>query len=113
LINGIKLHKFASENKTMVIISKAILREFGEQHPDTIEILNNWYEITKDADWGKFSDIKETFNSVDYVKNDRFVFNIKGNNYRLVAMIFFDIRTVFIRFLGTHAEYDKIDVSTI
>jgi mRNA interferase HigB len=97
----------------MVIISKTILREFGEQHPDAIESLNSWYENTKDADWGKFSDIKETFNSVDYVKNDRYVFNIKGNRYRLIALIFFDIRTVFIRFLDTHAEYDKIDASNI
>lgn len=53
------------------------------------------------------------FNSADYVGNDRFVFNIRGNRYRLVAMIFFDIRTVFIRFLGTHAEYDKVDVTII
>jgi len=75
--------------------------------------LNDWYTITKDADWGKMSDIREAFNSVDYVKNDRFVFNIKGNRYRLVVMIFFDIRTVFIRFVGTHAEYDQVDVSTL
>ncbi|MBP6812901.1 MAG: type II toxin-antitoxin system HigB family toxin [Saprospiraceae bacterium] len=97
----------------MVIISKAVLRAFGLQHPDAIDALNDWYTITKDADWGKMSDIREAFNSVDYVKNDRFVFNIKGNRYRLVVMIFFDIRTVFIRFVGTHAEYDQVDVSTL
>jgi mRNA interferase HigB len=97
----------------MVIISKAVLRAFGLQHPGAIDALNDWYAITKDADWGKMSDIRETFNSVDYVKNDRFVFNIKGNRYRLVVMIFFDIRTVFIRFVGTHAEYDQVDVSTL
>jgi mRNA interferase HigB len=57
--------------------------------------------------------MKAIFNSVDAVGNDRFVFNIRGNNYRLVAMIFFDIRTVFIRFIGLHKEYDKIDCSTI
>jgi mRNA interferase HigB len=97
----------------MVIISKTILREFGEIYPDVIDALNDWYDLVKSADWGKISEIKQTFNSVDYVKNDRFVFNIKGNQYRIVAMIFFDIRTVFIRFVGTHAEYDKIDVSII
>lgn len=97
----------------MVIIGKTILREFSLLHPDAIDALNDWYEIVKCAEWGKISDIREMFNSVDYVKNDRFVFNIKGNKYRLVVMIFFDIRTVFIRFVGTHAEYDRIDVSTV
>jgi mRNA interferase HigB len=97
----------------MVIICKATLRDFGLRHPDAIDALNEWYEIAKSANWRKFSDIRETFNSADFVKNDRFVFNIKGNRYRLVAMIFFDIRTVFIRFIGTHAEYNKIDVSVI
>ena len=97
----------------MVIISKTMLREFGMEHPDAIQPLNDWYEITKTADWSKLSDIRDTFNTVDYVKNDRFVFNIKGNKYRLVVMIFFDIRTVFIRFIGTHTEYDNIDVSLV
>lgn len=97
----------------MVIISKTMLREFGMEHPDAIQSLNDWYEIAKTADWSKLSDIRETFNTVDYVKNDRFVFNIKGNKYRLVVMIFFDIRTLFVRFIGTHAEYDNIDVSLV
>lgn len=97
----------------MVIISKAMLRDFGLDHPDAIDALNNWYETTKIADWSKVSDVRDTFNTADYVKNDRYVFNIKGNRYRLVVMIFFDIRTVFIRFIGTHAEYDKVDVTTI
>ncbi len=72
--------------------------------------LNNWYNIAKAADWNKLADI---FNNVDYVGNDRYVFNIKGNDFRLVTMIFFDKRTLYIRFIGTHAEYDKIDCSTI
>lgn len=97
----------------MVIISKTILKQFGQHHPDAIIALNNWYEVTKIADWNHVSDIRETFNSVDYVNNDRFVFNIKGNKYRIVAMIFFDIRTVFIRFVGTHQEYDEIDASIV
>jgi mRNA interferase HigB len=68
---------------------------------------------TKQADWATLKDIKDTFNSVDYVGNDRYVFNIKGNKYRLVAMIFFDIRTLYLRYVDTHAEYDKIDCKTI
>ncbi|MBK8920631.1 MAG: type II toxin-antitoxin system HigB family toxin [Saprospirales bacterium] len=97
----------------MVIISKAILREFGMLHPDAIEALNTWYAIVKAADWSNFSDIRQGFNSVDYVGNDRFVFNIRGNRYRLVVMIFFDIRTVYIRFIGTHNEYGGVDVSIV
>jgi mRNA interferase HigB len=97
----------------MVIISKQILKSFATKHPDSTESLNKWYEIVKKVDWNSFTDIKKDFNHVDFVGNDRFVFNIKGNNYRLVVMLFFDIRTVFIRFIGTHAEYDKIDCSTI
>ncbi len=97
----------------MVIISKTILVEFGGKYSDSIEALNRWYEVSKHADWKSLSDVRKSFNSVDYVGNNRFVFNIKGNNYRLVAMMFFDIRTVYIRFIGTHAEYDKIDCSKI
>ena len=63
---------------------------------------------------GEFYNVRDTFGSVDAVGNDRYVFNIKGNDYRLIAMIFFDKRTVYIRFIGTHAEYDKLkDCSTI
>ena len=97
----------------MVIISKAILVEFGIKHADSVEALNTWYELCKKANWNKLSDVRKSFNTIDYVGNDRYVFNIKGNKYRLVAMIFFNIRTVFVRFIGTHAEYDKINCSEI
>lgn len=98
----------------MVIISKTILNEFGLQYTGAAAALNEWYAIVKAADWKSLVDVKQTFNSVDYVGNDHYVFNIKGNHYRLVAMIFFDKRTLFIRFVGTHAQYDKIaDCSTI
>lgn len=97
----------------MVIISKTTLVEFGKRNTASIDSLNKWYEEAKNANWGNFSEMKKTFNSVDAVGNDRYVFNIKGNNYRIVAMIFFDIRTIFIRFIGTHKEYDKIDCKTI
>jgi mRNA interferase HigB len=97
----------------MVIISKTVLVEFGNKYSDSIDALNKWYEVSKQANWNSLSDLKKTFNTVDYVGNDRYVFNIKGNKYRLVAMIFFDIRTIFIRFVGTHTEYDKINCSEI
>ncbi|MCA0229676.1 MAG: type II toxin-antitoxin system HigB family toxin [Bacteroidetes bacterium] len=97
----------------MVIISKTIIREFGLKHADANDALNDWFAIVKDANWSNFSDMKKTFNSVDAVGDKRFVFNIKGNQYRLVAMVFFSVRTVYIKFIGTHSEYDKIDVLTI
>jgi len=97
----------------MVILIKKTLLEFAEKHPAAAVPLNNWYNIAKEADWTKLSDIKQVFNNVDYVGNDRYVFNIKGNDFRLVVMIFFDKRTLFVRFIGTHSEYDKIDCSTI
>ena len=97
----------------MVIISKSILREFGIEHPQAIGALNDWYSLVKEAELGSLMEVRQMFNSVDYVGNDRFVFNIRGNRYRIIAMIFFDIRTIFIRFVGIHAEYDKVDATTI
>lgn len=97
----------------MVIIARSAITRFCQIHPDAGDNLLQWYIRTTEADWKYLSDIRKTFNSVDYACNDRFVFNIKGNKYRLVAMIFFDVWTVFIRLIGSHADYDKIDVSII
>lgn len=97
----------------MVIIAKSALIKFSETHTDAIVPLMEWYDIVSEVDWSNFSDVKNSFNSVDYVGNDRYVFNIKGNHYRLVAMIHFNIRTVYVKFIGTHSQYDKVDVSTI
>ena len=97
----------------MVILIKKTLSDFALAHPSSSKALNIWYELAKKSNWGKLSDIKSVFNNVDYVGNDRYVFNVKGNDFRLVAMIFFDKRTLYIRFIGTHSEYDKIDCSTI
>lgn len=97
----------------MVGISYARLRDFFTIHADAKDALNNWYRLIQRADWANYHEMKEMFNSVDSVGNDRYVFNIRGNNYRIVALIFFDNRTVFIRFVGTHAAYDKIDCAAI
>jgi mRNA interferase HigB len=78
-----------------------------------MEPLNEWWKKVKAANWASFRDVKQTFNSVDSVGNDRYVFDIKGNKYRLVAMIFFDKRTMYVRFVGTHSTYDKIDCTAI
>ena len=73
----------------MVGISKTRLTDFGREHGDAVEALNEWWKKTKEANWASLADIRRTFNSVDFVGNDRYVFNIKGKKYRLVAMIFF------------------------
>ena len=76
--------------------------------------LDDWYNKTKEADWHNFADIRRTFATVSQVGNDRYVFNIKGNDYRLVVIILFTPHTVYIRFIGTHEEYDKIkDIQNI
>jgi mRNA interferase HigB len=97
----------------MRIIAHRTIVNFYEQYPDTKTVLENWYKTTKTTVWKNFSELKSTFNSVDSVGNQRYVFNIKGNNYRLVARILFIQKIVFIRFIGTHKEYDKIDCFTI
>lgn len=97
----------------MVIIKKATLNKFGAKHPLAARPLNRWYNRVRAADWSTLNEMKADFKSVDYVGNYRYVFNIKGNKFRLIAMIFFDVRTAYIRFVGTHAEYDKIDAKTI
>ncbi len=97
----------------MVILTKKKLYDFALIHSGTEDALDDWYRKARLADWTNFQDIKQTFNSVDYAGNDRYVFNIKGNKYRLVALIHFNRRTLYIRFIGTHKEYDKIDSSAI
>ncbi len=75
--------------------------------------LEEWYSKVCKASWDNYGDIKRDFNSVDNVGNQRYVFNIKGNDYRLVAIVKFKIKIVYIRFIGTHKEYDKLDCSEI
>ena len=92
----------------MVVVSYGTIRDFITGHADAKDAFNNWYRLATKASWSNFHEIKEMFNSVDAIGKDRFVFNIKGNSYRLVVLIFFDVRTILIRFVGTHAEYTKI-----
>lgn len=97
----------------MVVITKTILKEFYTKNKQSENAINNWYNEISIADWKNFNDIKQTFNSVDYAGNDRYIFDVGGNKYRLVALIIFKVRTVFILFIGTHKEYDKINATTI
>ena len=75
--------------------------------------MRTWVRVVKVADWSKPTDIKEVFRSADILANDRVVFNISGNKYRLVVAVHYRGRRVYIRFIGTHAEYDRIDAATI
>ncbi|SHN42275.1 type II toxin-antitoxin system HigB family toxin [Chitinophaga sp. CF418] len=97
----------------MRVLSRSTIIEYANEHPDSTDPLLRWYRLTCEAAWKQFQDIKDTFGSVDYVGDDLYVFNIKGNRYRLIARIFFGKSLVYIRFFGSHAEYDKLDVSTL
>ena len=98
---------------SMRIFTEQALKEFAERNPSSKTALQVWCKIVLKSEWRSLSDIKDTFNSVDYVGNQRFVFNIKGNEYRLVAVVKFSIGFVYIRFIGTHKDYDKIDCKSI
>lgn len=99
----------------MRIVSHRKLREFYEQegHADARIALERWYDITEAAQWKNLSDIKVDFPATDYVGNQHYVFNIRGNKYRLVVVVKFTIGYIYIRFVGTHGDYDKIECSTI
>lgn len=98
----------------MHIISKKTLTDYYTKHPQSKEALEDWYSKTRRSHWMNFADIKETFNSVDSIGNQHYVFNIKGNDFRLIVVIQFRHQHIFIRFVGTHAEYDKlIDASLV
>lgn len=92
----------------MRIFTEQALKEYAEAHPDVKVALQEWTTVVKNTKWTCFADVKRTFNSVDNVGNQHYVFNIRGNNYRLVVVIKFTIQFVYVRFVGTHAEYDKI-----
>ena len=97
----------------MRIFTEQVLKEYIAVRPEVKTALQEWVMIVKQSQWTCFADIKATFNSVDSIGNQRYVFNIKGNKYRLVVVIKFTIKFVYIKFIGTHTEYDKIDCSTI
>jgi mRNA interferase HigB len=97
----------------MRIIFRKTLREFWERHPDVRQQVQAWYADTRHALWRSPSDIKAAYRNASFVGKDRVVFNLKGNDYRLVVAIRYDHGIVFIRFVGTHQEYDRIDAATV
>jgi mRNA interferase HigB len=97
----------------MRIISKSTLRQFWDNYPDSKDSLLAWHEEALKADWATPPQLKTQFHQASILKSSRVVFNIKGNNYRLVVKINYPYRVVYIRFVGTHSQYDKIDAETI
>ena len=97
----------------MRIIKRRTLKEFWERHADSEEVLKAWFAEVKNADWDSTADVKQQYSSASFRPDNRVVFNIKGNNYRLVVKVSYAAKIVLIRFIGTHAEYDDIDVDTI
>lgn len=91
----------------MRIFTEQTIKEYIEKHPDARAALQEWVSIVKHSEWKCFADIKAAFNSVDNVGNQHYVFNIKGNNYRLVVVIKFTIQFVYIRFIGTTPNMTK------
>jgi mRNA interferase HigB len=97
----------------MRIVAKRTLREFWEQFPEAEEPLLAWYREVEKEDWDEPAKVKEKYRSASIIKGSRVVFNIKGNDYRLVVKINYPYRMIYIRFVGTHAEYDEINVEEV
>jgi mRNA interferase HigB len=95
------------------VIAKKTLREFWIKHSDCEEQLKSWHKEAIEANWNSPQDIKTDYPSASFLQDNRVVFNIKGNKYRLIVKINHDFAMIWIRFVGTHAEYDKINASTI
>ena len=97
----------------MHVISYKRIREFIKDHPDSAIKLGRWYKWMKKGKYKNPNELKRKFSGVDYIGNDRYVFNIAGNKYRLVAMINFKAHRAYIKFIGKHADYDKTDCINI
>ena len=97
----------------MRIIAKKRLREFWERHPATKGPLLAWYREVEHEDWATPAEVKAKYGSASIVDSERVVFNIKGNDYRLVVRINYAYRIVYVRFVGTHADYDSVDVKEV
>ena len=97
----------------MRIIAERRIRNYYTKNPAAEAMLRDWVSKVRKAAWRNFADMKASFNSVDSVGGQRYVFNIKGNSYRMVVVVKFTPQFVLIKFIGTHKEYDKIDCRTV
>lgn len=97
----------------MNVISKKKILEFCERQAGAKAVLLTWYRNAERAQWANFSDIRKDYPSADWVGDDRVVFNIGGNKYRLIVRISFVYKNIMIKWVGTHAEYDGIDAASV
>jgi mRNA interferase HigB len=95
------------------ILAKSTLRAFWEKHPDCEQNLKTWYKTATEFDWKSQAEVKKTYGNASIVGNNRIVFNIKGNDYRLIVKFNFERSWAFIRYVATHKEFDKIDAKNI
>jgi len=97
----------------MKVIAVAALRDFWHRHPLAEQPLKAWYDEARHATWSCPREIRERYASASFVGHNRVVFNIKGNDYRLVVAVAYRFQAAYIKFVGTHAEYDRIDAATV
>lgn len=97
----------------MRVIAVSQLRAFWVRHPDAEQPLKAWYEEASNANWRQPADIKAQYRSASVLRNRRVVFNIKGNDYRLIVAIAYKLQIVYIKFVGTHKAYDAVDAETV
>ena len=97
----------------MRVIAVSTLRAFWECHPDAEQPLKAWDEEATNATWTQPADIKAQYLSASVLKNRRVVFNIKGNDYRLIVAVAYKLQIVYVKFVGTHKEYDAVDAETV
>jgi mRNA interferase HigB len=97
----------------MRIVAVSTLREFWKKHPSSMEPLAAWVVIVSRANWKQPADVKAQYQNASILKNRRVVFNIKGNDYRLIVAIAHQVGTVYVKFIGTHKQYDAVDVETV
>ncbi|MBP6979090.1 MAG: type II toxin-antitoxin system HigB family toxin [Bacteroidales bacterium] len=95
------------------IFAKSTLRDFWQSHPDAEQYLKTWFDTAMNSDWKSPDEVRQTYANASILKEKRIVFNIKGNTYRLVVKMNYEKQWIFIRFIGTHEEYDRIDAATI
>jgi mRNA interferase HigB len=95
------------------VIARQTLVDFWQRHRETEQPLRDWLSVVRRADWSSMADLKAVFTKAGIINRERVVFDVLGGNYRLVVAVKFSARIMFIKFIGTHAEYDRIDAATV
>lgn len=111
--NIVKIITYICINKSVRVIAKKTLKLFWEKHEDCEQQLKTWYDEAIESAWTSPKDIRADYPNASFLSDNRVIFNIKGNSYRLIVKINYKYKMVWIRFVGTHAQYDKVDANTI